>query len=453
MRKLFNYKTMNQIQFNPQQQQAIDYCLARILNNEDAALVGYAGTGKTTVSCELVKLVPSDWNITYIAYTNKAAQVIERMLAYKGLSAQCNVATIHSYLNMTKVHIDKTTGKRSFKRAHNSYTDQPKDFTKELLVVDEMGTVPNSEDAPLAYELIQGWETKLFMGDPCQLPPVKEEFGCLFELMEDDTTYLTDVVRYGGAILDAATRVRSAIKSYDAISDLDNENDGSEGVFKVPNRALKKRVAEYAKDDQYLVDKDFCKIITWTNQAMDYWNSLIRNIIYGSLSDSQRWIIGQKIVCLESATTKEEFSNSHSRGQRTVKLMSASEEGTILSITEGICDLDEFRSSDLKTYYIDVLTEYGKQVTLNIVHEDSEEKLTKILKDLTKKRDWKLYWKLKDFYHVINDAYSLTIQRMQGSTCQYVVLDTVNFDQCRDIWRRNRMYYTGLTRAVKAVYI
>lgn len=441
------------MEFTKQQQLALDYCLPRILANQDVALTGYAGTGKTTVSTELIKLLPSSWNVTYCAYTNKAAQVIERMLAYKGLSVQCSVSTIHSLLKLNKQHVDKETGKRTFKKNYKLHDEELKDYTRELLVIDEMGTVPNNEDAPLAYELIQLLETKLFMGDPCQLPPVGEEFGMLFELMEDDTVQLTEVVRYGGAILDAATRVRSAIKDYDAISDLDNDNDGSEGVFKLPNRVLKQKLIKYVKEDEFSVNKDFCKVITWTNEAMNYWNSLIRGIIYGSLADTQRFIVGSRIVCLESATKKEDYSSPHSRGQRVVKLMSASEEGVIENVHVGVCDLSGYSEYEIKTYYLDVLTEYGRHVTLHVIHEDDEKRLIGILKDFQKRKNWRCYWELKDFFHNVNDAYSLTIQRMQGSTCRYVVLDTDNFNQARNIWHRNRMYYTGLTRAEKAVYL
>lgn len=444
---------MPEILLNEQQQKAVNYCLTRLEQGEDSAIVGYAGTGKTTTITELARLLPASWIITFVAFTNKAAQVIERMLLEKSLGLQCQVQTIHSLLKLNQQVIDRETGKRKFKRSSSTWKDDPIDWTKELLFISEMGTIPNNDEAPLVYELLQLPHRKILEGDPCQLPPVGEEFGLAFELMEGDTVYLDKVVRYQGPILDAATRIRDNIKAYDAISDLTNDNDGTQGVFKVPHRALKQHIARYVKQDEYAVDKDFCKIITWTNDAMDYWNDLIRHLIYGSIASMSRFILGQRIVCLESATAKEAFTSQTRRGYRTVKLMSASEEAVIQEIHEGYCDLEWLGKDSLKTYFLDVISEYGKAVTLHVIHEDSESKLENILKTLAKTKNWKSYWELKDWFHKVNDSYSLTIQRMQGSTCKYVVLDTDNFNQCRDIWRRNRIYYTGLTRATTAVYI
>lgn len=444
---------MDGIQLNEQQQKAVDFCLSRIEEGEDSAIVGYAGTGKTTVVTEMAKILPGNWNITFVAYTNKAAQVIERMLLEKSLGLQCQVQTIHSLLKLNKQTIDKKTGKRRFKRKTGAWKDDPIDWTKELLFISEMGTIPNNDEAPLVYELLQLPHRKVFEGDPCQLPPVGENFGIAFDLMEEETVYLDKVVRYQGPILEAATKIRNNIKAYDAISDLTNDNDGVEGVFKVPHRSLKQHIARYVKEDEYSVNKDFCKVITWTNDAMNYWNDLIRHLIYGSIASSSRFILGQRVVCLESATAKEAFVSPTRRGYRTVKLMSASEEAVVQEIHEGYCDLEWIGKDSLKTYYLDVISEYGKAVTLHVIHEDSESQLETILKSLTKSKDWDAYWELKDWYHKINDAYSLTIQRMQGSTCKYVILDTDNFNQCRDIWRRNRIYYTGLTRSTTAVYI
>ena len=443
------------MELTPQQKLSCDYITSMILSGEDCALVGYAGTGKTTTSTEIIKLLPSDWKISYCAFTNKATQVIERMLAYKGLKIQCEARTIHSTLGLNKEYIDEKSGERKFVRDKKQQEEDLIDESKHLLIIDEMGTVPNNEKSPLVLMLLQLPNPKLFIGDPCQLPPVGEEYGILFELMDEYTTQLTDVVRYDGAILHAATEIRNKIKSYDALEVLENENDGCKGVFKLPNRYLRIEIDKFVKDDEYLMNKDFFKVITYTNKAMDYWNDLIRLLLYKEKATQERFIVGSRIVALDSCNAKQLVSSYHHRGTRTVKLMSASEEGVIISSTLGDCDLEGFESPSLglKTYYLEVLTEYGAEVVLHVIHEECEEKLEKILKELATKRKWKLFYLLKDYYHNINDAYSLTIQRMQGSTCKHVVLDTENFNSCDNIWRRNRMFYTGLTRAEQRVYI
>lgn len=434
-----------------EQQEALDYCLPRLQQGQDAAIVGYAGTGKSTVSTELIKYL-SGYDITYVAFTNKAAQVLERMLTLKGLGFQCEARTIHSLLKLNSQEIDNKTGKRRFKKSSKQQDEQLQNYDSQLLVIDEMGCIPNNEESPLALELLQLPQRKLFMGDPCQLPPIGEDIGLLFDLLEDDTCYLSNVVRYGGAILDAATHLRNNIKNYDATSVVQNDNDGKTGIFKVPSRMLKTHLTKFVKDDRYQ-DKDFFRVITYTNKAMDYWNDLIRHILYPEKANKERFIVGSRIVALESCVGREPYSTPTSRGERTVKLLSASSEATINNVIEGYCDLVGWENKTLKTYYLEVTTEYGSQVVLHVIHEDAENLLSIILKDLQKSKEWKEYYRLLDYYHKVNDAYSLTIQRMQGSTCNAVLLDVDNFNSCKDIWRRNRMFYTGLTRAEQAVYI
>lgn len=438
-----------------EQSQVAHSALSDLLTSEDkcAAIVGGAGTGKSFVASHLFNMLPAEFKVTYLTFTNKAAANLEKMLYQQGLGLQCDVSTIHRFLKLNKEHIDQQTGKRTFKKSNSNYHSDKPDPSTHLLVVDEMGTVPNNEDAPLAYELMQLDNPILCLGDDCQLPPPKEKLGVLFSLLEQNTYRLNQVVRYGGGLLESATYLRENIKSYDAIEVLNSSNnDGESGIFKLQPLALKKTIDQFVKSDEFLANPDYFRVLTWRKKTMDYWNAYIKKALYGNGALDQRFLIGERIIALESCNDKVEVRTDHKHFFKTVRLLSASQEGTVLD-----CSTVEEEIPCIETalyfYRVSVKTDRGDYVELRVIHENDSDKLDRILKKVASKRDWKTYWHLKDYFHDIKSAFSLNIDRCQGITIENALLDVGDIQACNDIWHRNRIAYTMLTRSKNKVFV
>lgn len=437
-----------------QQQEAINKSLPSILGGDISAIVGSAGTGKSKTASVIIKSLPPDWTVTFLAFTNKATQNIRSMLFQEGLGMQCEASTIHSFLKINRQKINQQTGKRSFHQAKGEYHNEQYDPEKHLLVVDEMGTVPNNEESPLAYLLMQLPNPILALGDDCQLPPPKEKIGYLFELFADQTTRLTETHRFGGCLLETATEIRDHIKDYAGLDCLEeSNNDGQTGTFKLGIHHFKRQIDRLVKEDEFLQNPNFFRVLTWRKVTQDFWNQYVRQIVYGSKAQ-ERFLPGERIIAMEACNQKFEVRTKDRTFLKTDKLLSASEEATISNVS--ILESD-FKSSgirlDYKTYFIEATSEQSKPILLRVIHEDEESKLDKVLKQLAKERKWSLYWEIKDYYHTVKSAFSLNIDRIQGMTIQNIAIDLKDAMNCRDIWHRNRIAYTMVTRAKEKVYL
>jgi len=186
--------------------------LEMVKKNNLSLLIGFPGTGKTTITKEIVKWAKENTRLTIAlaSPTGKAAHV---------LSEACNypASTIHRLLAPMPV---RTNGKLQFAFGHNS--DSPLPYT--FIIVDEVSMVGND----LMSDLLQAIEPKttkvLLVGDSCQLPSVQPG-NVLHDLISCGmipVTELTTVFRHSGAIVDFCTAIRTDT-AYDLPRELDIE--------------------------------------------------------------------------------------------------------------------------------------------------------------------------------------------------------------------------------------
>jgi len=116
-------------------------------------LAGYAGTGKSTIAREAAALANGE--VKYAAFTGKAALVMRQ----KGCEA---ASTIHQLIYKLD---DDTGGVPVFKLNHNGPLS-----TATLAVIDECSMVGRE----LGEDLLSFGKKVLVLGDPAQLPPVKD---------------------------------------------------------------------------------------------------------------------------------------------------------------------------------------------------------------------------------------------------------------------------------------
>jgi hypothetical protein len=207
-------------------------------------LTGSAGTGKTSIITYLIltswfNLYPLSESPKYIiaAPTNKAKDVLmnkynlikqkvfelintdpEINAVYKNYNilTKCNelvqfktlsqILGINSQINKDG-HQEFTKG--NIFRMHKKYAK--KDYSNTIIIIDECSMIDDD-----SFKLVQQIpKPVIFMGDPCQLPPVNEDFSNVFALPDYDNQLgfymLTEVMRSKDLITNCCNYMRDII--------------------------------------------------------------------------------------------------------------------------------------------------------------------------------------------------------------------------------------------------
>jgi exodeoxyribonuclease V alpha subunit len=181
------------IKFTDQQNAA----LQTVQQNNLSLLIGYPGTGKTTITREIVSWAKSqDYSIALASPTGKAAHVLSEACSHPA-------STIHRLL---KPMVEKRNGKLQFYFQHNK--ENPLLFT--FIIIDECSMIGNDLMSSLLQAIDPDKTKVVFVGDAAQLPSVQPG-NVLHDLIACGVVpcvELTEVFRHVGAIVDFCTAIR-----------------------------------------------------------------------------------------------------------------------------------------------------------------------------------------------------------------------------------------------------
>ncbi|MEM6840005.1 MAG: AAA family ATPase [Cyanobacteria bacterium P01_C01_bin.120] len=394
-------------------------------------LTGYAGTGKTTllqVFIQGLRDQGDDRKIVLSAFSNKATKVLASMAEQWRLDI--DAMTCCTLLGLRPV-IDEDTGNQEFQldRKQGSQIDR-----YSLVIVDECSMV-NEELWRLlvnAVSSLYGSTQILFVGDPAQLPPVNEpESACFREILHKSE--LTEVVRYGGAIGVIAEDIRRNLERNRLPRfQSDVNGDRTEGCFVVPRDIWETLLLRAFTSDAYQCNPDQVRALAYTNRRVAQLNQKIRRAIYGPTA--LRFVPGERLIALNPCLDEE----------------------SVILPTSAECEVITARRSregEWPIWLLSVETEEGTFRTLRVLHESGASEMQLKLNDLANNKNWMAFWDLKQFFHDVDYAYSLTIHKSQGSTFQDVFVDVPSMLANRNIIERNQLCYVALTRAANRLFL
>jgi exodeoxyribonuclease-5 len=319
--------------------------------------------------------------------------------------------------------VDEDTGNQVFQpdRKQGSQLNR-----YELVIVDECSMV-NEELWRLlvnAVSTLYGHTQILFVGDPAQLPPVNEsESACFREILH--RSELTEVVRYGGAIGVIAEDVRRNLER-DRLPTFrtDTNRDRTEGCFVLPRPQWETLLLRAFTSQAYQRNPDQVRALAYTNRRVAQLNHKIRQAIYGSTA--LRFVPGERLIAINPCL----------------------DEDAIILPTSAECEVRTARRSrdgEWPIWILSVETEEGE------VRTASEMALKLDL--LAREKRWMEFWDLKQYFHEVDYAYSLTIHKSQGSTFQDVFVDIPSMWANRNPIERNQLCYVAITRAAKRLFV
>lgn len=416
-------------------------------------LSGYAGTGKTTITLELIKMFyakpgPS-WRkrMAVSAPTHKARKVI-------GKATKEDAYTIQKLL-----------GLRPNTELENFNINQPQfDALAEkaisglqLLIIDEASML-NGDLFDLIVTEAKNHQVKvLFMGDQAQLPPVNESISRIFTEVAN-TVQLTKVERQkdSNPLMGVYDLIRSDLKSpVDLFEHITQVNEQGEGIVFYSDRlAFEAHVLPMFASEEYKKDPDYIKMIAYTNASVQVWNKQIRNYVFKNPEETL--LEGDILFAYNTVSidrTELLIENSSDYKVQLVKDGTTKEGIDVWVVTIRSVDLN------LKSE-INIVKPSGIKQFLskfNYLH-----KAAVTAKGSFRKFAWRNYYEFKNLHLLIEDikdasgkllvkkdidyGYAITVHKSQGSTYENIAVTENNLDTNNNTEERNKLKYVAFSR-------
>lgn len=367
--------------WSPQQERAIADVRAWLADRKGKQvfrLFGYAGTGKTTLAKELAKSVKG--NVLFATFTGKASLVLRQ----KGCD---DASTIHSLIY--KVEVNERTGEATFiLNAESALADAA------LLIVDEVSMVGEE----LARDLLTFGKRILVIGDPAQLPPVKDE-GFFINAAPD--VMLTEVHRQA--------RDNPIIRMSMEIREGNRLQVGAYGESLVTARAD----IGHDRLRELVIGAD--QLLCGLNRTRIAYNRRIRSI-KGLTGVAEDWhpTEGDRLICLKNKRDKQLFNG-----------------GMWMANSVG----DKFGCLSIEATSLD---EERDPLTLDVAEE------------FFVGTEHKIEWRERRKYDEFTFGWAITCHKSQGSQWNDVIVfdESGAFRDARANW-----LYTAVTRAAERVTV
>lgn len=390
-------------------------------------LKGYAGAGKTFMLRQLPNRVRG--RIVWTAPTNKATKCLREALTADDYKPDCR--TVYSLLGL------RLEANGEVKEL--SQPEDPVDLSTYLLVVvDEAFMVNKALMAAINAAHNTSGVRFLFVGDPCQLPPVKEDKSPVEALPV--IAELTEVMRHDNQILTMATHIRSQIGRAVSQLKLLNDNDGAEGVWRLDRRRFEALILDKAGLG-WFSDGTTAKAIAWRNVEVDKLNAVIRAKIFPGVSDP--WVVGDRVIFTSPA-----------KGLDDQPMASTDDEGLIQAVAEEPHPLyGEFRC-----FRLTIMLDTNKLVVARVLHPADAARWAAKKDDLaalakSNGKLWRNFWDFVEAFHSLRYAYAITAHRAQGSTYEnaFVLWSDIMLNRNRP--EALRCLYVAATRARKRLVL
>lgn len=278
--KYFEFKdgTVVSIPFelNEEQKQAL-YSLEDFANNpknynNQITLLGFAGTGKTTLISIYDKYLKNKYIYPYYSSPTHRANAVTKLK-----NPNAKVLTLHSLFGLSGV-FNIEDGDYDLKDLMFAKQNRPKIVRGDFLIVDESSMVSDS-----LYEFLNSYKSSLnisivYVGDPAQLKPVKQDkISKVFN--EGKQIQLTKVERTGNnPILEESTNLRNN-KDFNYQTKIIGDN----GVeYLETQQETRKAVAESFNSKEFKNNKLYFRILSAKNMQVEQSNSIVRELLFNT---------------------------------------------------------------------------------------------------------------------------------------------------------------------------
>lgn len=392
---------------------------------KELCISGPGGVGKTYLmgylidqvmpqylnTCKMMSITPEYDEVIMTATTNKAAEVLAEAT---GRPAE----TVHSFLSLT-VKDNYADGSVYIAKGNNWKVHE-----RKIVFVDESSMV----DSYLRQFILDGTRgcKIIYVGDHCQLAPVKEALSPIYR--EDLPFFeLLEPMRTKNPHLQAINQqLREQVKTGEFYP-----------IQLVPG------VIDWLDDEQMEaeIEKTFAKqthearILSYTNARVIDYNEHIRGVrqLPNNFGMGE-FLINNNAIRLSSAMMKVEEE---------LEIIWQSSD-TEMEPIGGESEL-EIRRTTLQNRY--GVTYREVKVPVDRDH------FAKLIKFYSQKKQWALYFHLKQQYPDLRQRDAATVHKSQGSSYDTVFIDLANLSTCHQPNLAARLLYVAFSRARQRVVL
>jgi exodeoxyribonuclease-5 len=435
-------------------------------------LMGYAGTGKTTLMGIVRDIFHHDIRLQFAATTHKAAGVLKEKVNE-------SVSTVNSLFGIV---VEQDFDVENFDVSLKKRREGDNKLMRGSVVIIDEASMLSEENFADVMEKCQDFHCKvIFVGDPAQLAPVKEDdISIVFRQDLGKIIKLTKVERTGdNGILKEATAIRNGSNlSYEdgnGITFLDNtEGQKIANVFDEFIPGLKE-------------NPNYFRVLSFTNKNVENLNFAIRKKLgYDGLDPQEgepmmsyanwgydylkrytgtpyRFVNSEsyQVVGIDKEEVKDvmnyvEFEYSGDvEIPITIKRIKL-KDALGLFVTVPYIDVknnqNNFRAAKLLSYQKQLLWNKWKTASLNdkpnfIARINEIDNMLFVNDNIRDNYGFLLQGKVIDY------GYAHTIHKSQGSTFNNVLINDVDICSCMDKKMRQQLRYVAITRASDNVNI
>lgn len=284
------------------QKKALEEIVDFINSSRNAhTLIGFAGTGKTTLTKEIRKYANmKQLAVVGVAPTHKAVKILQQAL---NTNTYTPTMTIAKLLNVMKEQ--SYVGTKNFRSDGTSKIEQ-----YDLVLVDECSMISDEDVKTIMLHVKKSNRKVLFIGDRAQIPNPRQTFvahvdktvykkdSSAFDLPSSE---LKTIVRQakGNPILEASYAIRKDLFEDPVLDRTTNVKDGKGVRYYDDHVKFLKRMKHIITENQNLNDEskhkitmDNIRVVCYTNERVQYYNRFVRSV----LKYTEQFVVGEVLT-------------------------------------------------------------------------------------------------------------------------------------------------------------
>ena len=434
-------------------------------------IVGYAGTGKTTVLGRIIdylaeesekRFIMDRWRIFVGAPTHQAKKVLRSKIK----NSSVTISTMHSGMAM-KQQVNADGSVKFVSAVQGKLFGETSDRCdvegSNIVVCEECSMISKYMGELLMSMWARCRFTLILVGDGAQIPPVDDKRSYFFteaftNTYRPITVSMTDIIRQGenSPIIELATAIRNNLfADGQVMGKLVNGMVGVENsigfIRAVAGKEISKTMLPYFESQQYQQNHNYVKCIAYNRKVAERYATFIRSKLIGE--DINELINGDLII----------YDAPYSVDVFPPKTIQNNDEFRILELKE---DVSFIFNQQVMVSRATVQDLYDGVVYPNVVIPKREElvhienicnkekaRIVKIYNQNERRNAWKTYYSTLEKLSTVLFLYGITAHKSQGNTYDYTLVDVGNIFKVPDTEERNRILYTAVTRASQGVYL